>query len=55
VSGPRTQKTLRHGAGSGDLIQIEAISHRAGDDPDLMFDAGIDNWRIGAGATMCPR
>jgi acetamidase/formamidase len=27
---------------SGDLIQIEAISHHAGDDPDLMFDAGIE-------------
>jgi acetamidase/formamidase len=27
---------------SGDLIQIEAISHHAGDDPDLMFDARIE-------------
>ena len=27
---------------SGDLIQVEAISHHAGDDPDLMFDAGIE-------------
>ena len=27
---------------SGDLIQMEAISHHAGDDPDLMFDAGIE-------------
>jgi acetamidase/formamidase len=27
---------------SGDLIQVEAVSHHAGDDPDLMFDAGIE-------------
>ena len=26
---------------SGDLIQAEAITHHAGDDPDLMIDAGI--------------
>src|SRR6202051_4241737 len=26
---------------SGDLIQAEAVTHHAGDDPDLMFDAGI--------------
>jgi acetamidase/formamidase len=27
---------------SGDLIQVEAISHHAGDDPDLMFDSRIE-------------
>jgi acetamidase/formamidase len=27
---------------SGDLVQIEAISHHAGDDPDLMFDPTIE-------------
>jgi acetamidase/formamidase len=27
---------------SGDLIQAEAVTHHAGDDPDLMFDAGIE-------------
>ena len=27
---------------SGDLMQIEAITHHAGDDPDLMFDAQIE-------------
>ncbi len=27
---------------SGDLIQVEAVSHHAGDDPDLMFDSGIE-------------
>jgi len=27
---------------SGDLIGVEAISHYAGDDPDLMLDAGIE-------------
>ena len=27
---------------SGDLIQAEAITHHAGDDPDLMFDAGVE-------------
>ncbi len=27
---------------SGDLIQAEAVSSHAGDDPDLMFDAGVE-------------
>ena len=27
---------------SGDLIQVEAVSHHAGDDPDLMFDSRIE-------------
>jgi len=27
---------------SGDLIQAEAVTHHAGDDPDLMFDAGVE-------------
>jgi acetamidase/formamidase len=27
---------------SGDLIQIEAITHHAGDDPDLMFDSSVE-------------
>ncbi len=27
---------------SGDLVQAEAVSSHAGDDPDLMFDAGIE-------------
>ena len=27
---------------SGDLVQAEAITHHAGDDPDLMFDASIE-------------
>jgi len=27
---------------SGDLIEIEAITHHAGDDPDLMFDATVE-------------
>src|ERR1700679_887546 len=27
---------------SGDLIQAEAVTHHAGDDPHLMFDAGVD-------------
>jgi acetamidase/formamidase len=27
---------------SGDLVEIQAVSHHAGDDPDLMFDAGIE-------------
>ena len=27
---------------SGDLIEIEAITHHAGDDPDLMFDPIVD-------------
>src|SRR5580698_8688097 len=27
---------------SGDLIQAEAITHHAGDDPDLLMDAGIE-------------
>src|SRR5258708_20870591 len=26
---------------SGDIIQAEAITHHAGDDPDLMIDVGI--------------
>lgn len=26
---------------SGDLIQAEAVTHHAGDDPDLMMDAGV--------------
>jgi acetamidase/formamidase len=26
---------------SGDLIQAEAVTHHAGDDPDLMFDEGV--------------
>ena len=26
---------------SGDCVQIEAVTHRAGDAPDLMFDAGV--------------
>jgi acetamidase/formamidase len=26
---------------SGDLIRAEAVSHHAGDDPDLMFDPAI--------------
>jgi acetamidase/formamidase len=29
---------------SGDMIQAEAITHHAGDDPDLMMDEGI--WRL---------
>jgi acetamidase/formamidase len=27
---------------SGDLVQAEAITHHAGDAPDLMFDAGVE-------------
>ena len=27
---------------SGDLIQAEAITHHAGDDPELMMDAGVE-------------
>ena len=27
---------------SGDLIQAEAVTHHAGDDPELMFDAGVE-------------
>ena len=27
---------------SGDLVQAEAVSSHAGEDPDLMFDAGIE-------------
>jgi acetamidase/formamidase len=27
---------------SGDLVQLEAVSHHAGDDPDLMFDSRIE-------------
>jgi acetamidase/formamidase len=27
---------------SGDLIQMEAITHHAGDDPDLMFDSTVE-------------
>src|SRR5579862_2333560 len=27
---------------SGDLVQAEAVSHHAGDDPDLMFDESIE-------------
>jgi acetamidase/formamidase len=27
---------------SGDLVQIEAVTHHAGDDPELMFDAGVE-------------
>ncbi len=34
---------------SGDLVQIEAVSHHAGDDPDLMFDAGIEALFAGIG------
>jgi acetamidase/formamidase len=26
---------------SGDLVQAEAVTHHAGDDPDLMFDEGV--------------
>ncbi len=28
--------------GSGDVIRVEAVSHHAGDAPDLMFDDGIE-------------
>lgn len=27
---------------SGDLVRIEAVTHHAGDDPDLMFDGGVE-------------
>jgi acetamidase/formamidase len=27
---------------SGDLVQAEAVTHHAGDDPDLMFDEGVE-------------
>ncbi|MEM9289160.1 MAG: acetamidase/formamidase family protein [Pseudomonadota bacterium] len=27
---------------SGDLIEAEAVTHHAGDDPDLMFDEGVE-------------
>jgi len=27
---------------SGDLVQVETVTHHAGDDPELMFDAGVE-------------
>src|ERR1700676_705221 len=50
---PATPKTIHWGyfnaaqapvltVKSGDLIQAEAVTHHAGDDPDLMFDPAIE-------------
>ncbi len=32
---------------SGDLIEVEAVTHHAGDDPDLMFDPAIERLYAG--------